>query len=306
MGTGGGPATVWPVETQVPSCYRHPDRPGGIVCQRCDRPICVQCMHQASVGFHCPECVKAGAQRVYQGTGALRTRPVVTQGLIIANVIVFLLGLLAVGTEFLSPSNTTTFHARWGLIAKGIMVHADGSRYLVGVGEGQWYRMITSGFLHYGWWHIALNMWALWILGSAVEQFAGRARMGWIYAVSLLAGSVGALILSPHALTAGASGAIFGLMGAIFLAHRAQGIPFRQSPLLWILVLNLAFTFGVGGISIGGHLGGLIGGAFAGYVFFDLERQRKLTSQAASVVCGVTCVGLILAGLAIASAASVI
>lgn len=258
-------------------------------------------MHQASVGFHCPECVKAGSQQVYRGVGSLRVQPVVTQILIAVNVAVFLVGAALGGADALA-GKITQFAIDWGLIARGV----DGGRW-VGVGEPayEWYRMITAGFLHFGIFHIAVNMYALWILGRAVEQFGGRVRYGWIYAISLLAGSVGALILSPHDLTAGASGAIFGLMGALFLAHRAQGISFRESPLLGVLILNLVITFGIGGISIGGHLGGLIGGAFAGWLFFDLGKKPGFDLRVLSVACGAICIGLLLAGVVIASNAGV-
>lgn len=220
-------------------------------------------MHQASVGFHCPECTKQGKQQVYQGIGSLRTRPILTQVLIAVNVLVFLVGVAMDGSGAIG-GETGQMQIDFGLIAKAF----DG-RGLIGVGEGQWYRLVTSGFLHYGIIHILFNMYALWVLGNAVENLAGRLRFGMIYGVSLLAGGLGALVLSPGSLTAGASGAIFGLVGAVFLAQRAQGIPFSQSPLLPFLVINLVITFGLNGISIGGHIGGLVGGAAVGWILLD-------------------------------------
>ncbi|QXC63131.1 rhomboid family intramembrane serine protease [Aquihabitans sp. G128] len=268
------------METAVQTCYRHPDQPAGVICQRCDRPICPRCMHQASVGFHCPECTKQGKQKVYQGIGSLRVRPILTQVLIAINVAVFLVGVAVDGSGAIG-GDSGRMQIDFGLIAKAF----DRGQF-IGVGEGEWYRLVTAGFLHYGLIHLLLNMYALWILGNAVENLGGRLRFGVIYGVSLLAGAFGALVLSPGSLTAGASGAIFGLMGAIFLAQRAQGIGFRDSPLLWVLLLNLAFTFGIPGISIGGHLGGLVGGAAAGWILFDYGQRPGVDKRLPLAACG--------------------
>lgn len=242
-------------------------------------------MHQASVGFHCPECTKAGKQKVYQGIGALRTRPVLTQILIAINVAVFMIGVAMDGSgAFAGDQGQLQFD--YGLIAKFATNAGQVLPSLGGVGEGEWYRMVTSGFLHYGIFHLLVNMYALWILGNAVENLGGRLRFAIVYGVSILAGSIGALLLSPDSLTAGASGGIFGLMGAIFLAQRAQGVAFRDSPLLGVLMINLVITFGLGGISIGGHLGGLAGGAAAGWILFDYGRQPGVDKRIPFAACG--------------------
>lgn len=291
------------VTVPMPTCYRHPDREAGIVCQRCDRPICPQCMHQASVGFHCPECTKKGAQKVYHGVAAIRQKPVVTQVLIGINVAVFLLGLALSGdvAGYVS-GDVTNFHVDFAAIAKFFVVQGGQVFQLPGgVGDGEWYRLVTSGFLHFGIFHLGVNMWALWILGQSVEQFGGRLRFGLIYAVSLLAGSFGALVVTPDALGAGASGAIFGLMGALFLALRANGVPFRDSPLINVLVLNLIITFAIPGISKGAHLGGLAGGALAGWLLFDLARRPNVGDKVAYGVCGAVCVGLVVASVVFAT-----
>jgi membrane associated rhomboid family serine protease len=255
-------------------------------------------MHQASVGFHCPECARSGKQKVVSGPGAFRARPVLTQILIAMNVAVFLVTVGRDGTKALGGDTGRIFFD-YGLIAK--FTYQGQVAPGLGVGEGEWYRMVTSGFLHYGLLHLALNMWALWILGQVVEQMGGKLRVGLIYGVSLVAGSLGALLLSPGALTAGASGAIFGLMGAIFLAHRSQGIPFRNSPLLPILLINLAFTFGVNGISIGGHLGGLAGGAAAGWLLFDFARRPGMDKRVPYALCGGLAVACVVAGVVFSS-----
>lgn len=288
----------------MPTCYRHPDREAGIVCQRCDRPICPQCMHQASVGFHCPECTKKGAQKVYQGVGALRVRPIVTQVLVGLNVVVFLIGAALSGeaADYFGGS-LTQFQVDFGAMAK-LWERADGlytgpvlGSEAIGVGAGEWYRLVTSGFLHYGVFHILVNMWALWVLGQALEQYGGRIRFGVIYGVSLLAGSFGAVLLSPQSVAAGASGAIFGLMGALFLVFRAQGVPWRNSPLLNILVLNLVITFAIPSISKGAHLGGLAGGLLAGWLLIDVARRPGVGDKVAYGICGAVAVALVVASV---------
>lgn len=259
-------------------------------------------MHQASVGFHCPECTKAGSQKVYQGLASLQTKPMLTMILIGINVAVFLLGFAMEGPDALRGVQgqmqldyALIAATRWELSATGPVLAG-------GVGHGEWYRMITSEFLHYGIFHLLMNMYALYVLGRVVEPATGRLRFGLIYGVSGLAGSFGALLLSPDSLTAGASGAIFGLMGAIFMAHRAQGLAFRDSPLLGVLVLNLVITFGLPGISIGGHMGGLVGGLFTGWLMFDLAQRPGMDKRipvALSVLAGLV---LILGGIAVAAA----
>jgi len=264
-------------------------------------------MHQASVGFHCPECTNKNPQKVYQGIDSMRVRPIVTQVLVAINVAVFLIGVVISGAGALG-GEMDWMQTHFGLVAK--LWERGGSLYTgpvpgsheVGVGAGEWYRMVTSGFLHYGLLHIAFNMYALWILGAVVEQMGGRLRMGVVYGVSLMAGSFGALLLSPDSLTAGASGAIFGLMAAIIAAHRAQGIPFKNSPLLAILIINLVITFGMPGISIGGHIGGLIGGAIAGWALFDLPRRSEASIAMGYIICGAVTLICLVGGVAFSTA----
>jgi membrane associated rhomboid family serine protease len=256
-------------------------------------------MNQASVGFHCPECAKSGAQKVYRGTAAMQVRPILTQVLIGINLLVFaIVAAQDPGEAF--QGGITQFHIDFSLVAGWPI--GGGQTLPYGVGDGEWYRMITSGFLHYGLIHLLFNMYALWILGGAVEHIGGRGRLAAAYGVSILAGSVGALIVTPDAFTAGASGGVFGLMGAILVAQRIQGVAFRDSPLLGVLGLNLLFTFGISNISVGGHIGGLIGGALAGWLLFspDLRRRNPLIGYAACAALGVAC---LVGGLAVAGAA---
>lgn len=251
--------------TSVPACYRHPDRPGGIRCQRCERPICPQCMSTASVGFHCPECAKGGAQKVYRGIPSLRQRPIVMQVLIGLNVLVY---LATAGTSRTQPwTDGGQALARFGW--RG--VEADGVLFGPLVPDEPW-RLVTSGFLHDGIFHLGINMWSLYILATVLEPVLGRLRFGVLYGACLLTGSLGVALLSPEDPTLGASGAIYGLLGALVVVARKRNIDLVRSGLLPILGLNLLFTFLIPGISIGGHLGGLAGGVLFGVVLTEGSR----------------------------------
>ncbi|HUF32841.1 MAG TPA: rhomboid family intramembrane serine protease, partial [Acidimicrobiales bacterium] len=160
------------------------------------------------------------------------------------------------------------------------------------VAAGEWYRIVTSGFLHFGLVHLGFNMFILYMLGQMMEPALGRVRFGVIYVAGLLGGAFGALLLSPDARTAGASGAVFGLMGAAVVGMRHRGVDPMQSGIGGLLVLNVVITFAVPGISIGGHLGGLAGGALAGAAIWWTDGGKR----AKRVVGGV--IGLAVAGLA--------
>lgn len=262
-------------------------------------------MHQASVGFHCPECMKQGRQRVYRGPVALGgDTPVLTYVLIAINVAAYVAGVVWTGGSIAFSGGSDKLITKGGLIASAAVPGASNHLCtihgqllsgcdIVGVANGQWYRIVTSGFLHYGLVHLGLNMVALYFLGVIVERVTGRWQFGLIYAVSLLAGSFGALLVSPDALTAGASGAIFGLFGAVFAAARSRGMAMRQTGLVGWLVADLAFTFLVPGISVGGHVGGLIGGFLAGLAMLELPRRLKSWSPKVRVTAGaLLCVAL--------------
>ncbi len=225
-------------------------------------------MHQASVGFHCPECVKQSGQRVYTArTMATGSTPTVTMVLLAVNVATYVFsGLL--GGSLNRPS--ADFTRDWGLIGRGF----DGSTgTLVGVAEGEWYRLVTGGFLHGSLLHLAFNMFALWILGRQLEPAVGRLNYAAVYVASLLAGSLGVMVLDPGQITVGASGAVFGLFGFALIAQWARGINPMDTGLGGIIIINLVYTIAVPGISVGGHVGGLIGGAVAG-VLLDVVRPR--------------------------------
>ena len=232
-------------------CYRHPDRETGVSCSDCGRGICPDCMTFGSVGIRCPDHSghPQGAAKVIQGVQRRTTAGpgFVAKGLIGINVLVYLLQL-AQG----APVN-----------ANRGSIFENGALYGPLVAEGEWWRLLSAAFLHYGPLHLAMNMLVLYLFGPALEGVLGSARFLLLYLASGLAGSAGALLLSsPTAVTVGASGAIYGLFGAILVLER-QGTYVFGGSVLPLLLINLAITFAVPGISIGGHLGGLAGGALA-------------------------------------------
>jgi membrane associated rhomboid family serine protease len=222
------------------------------------------------VGFHCPECTRSSGQKVVRGAALARSRPVVTNALIALNVAVYVAGIGA------GLNTRDSFIYGGGLVGEARIF--EGRQYqlfapfghLVGVAHGEWWRMLTSGFLHAGLLHVALNMWVLYQLGQLLEPALGRLRFALVYVVSMLCGAFGVLLLSSTGFTVGASGAVFGLMGAAVAAFRSRGIGMFDTGLGGAIVLNLVFTFAIPGISIGGHVGGLIGGFVAGWILHDL------------------------------------
>jgi membrane associated rhomboid family serine protease len=242
-------------------CYRHPDRPTGLSCSECGRPICTECMTPAAVGLRCPD--HAGAR---QGARAARRRVVlqaprtrlggtqalVTKTLIAINVGIYLIGAVQGG----------------GISDPAASMNRNGSFYertvLFGpfVAHGDWWRLITSAFLHANLLHIAFNMLALWWFGGPVEEYLGRVRFIGLYFVAGLAGSAGALLQAPTTPTLGASGAIFGILGAmLILEWQATGRLGGNA--MTLIVINLVISFAIPDISWGGHVGGLIGGILA-------------------------------------------
>ena len=186
----------------------------------------------------------------------------------------------------------------------GSSLLADGSVSRFTVDEGEYWRILTAGFLHIGFFHLLFNMWVLYILGGLLEPAIGRLRFGIVYFVSLLAGSFGALLLEPDAPTAGASGAVFGLMGAAVVVMRNRGMNPMESGLGWMIGLNLLITFAVPNISIGGHLGGLAGGALAALALFELPDRVRLPRPAAAAAASVIGVAATVGSIAVSSSAA--
>jgi membrane associated rhomboid family serine protease len=200
--------------------------------------------------------------------------PYVTYAILAANVGVWAAGVL-LGLLAGSPA---------GILGGGALTGLGG---LIGpaVAAGQWWRLVTAGFLHVGLLHLGFNMVALFVFGPPLEARLGRSRFTALYLASLLSGSLGALLVSPNQLTVGASGAIFGLLGAIIVGQRASGISARASGMIPLLIVNLVFTVLVPGISIGGHLGGLAGGFICGAILFNrrLQGRTSVIALAASL-----------------------
>jgi membrane associated rhomboid family serine protease len=247
---------------QQKTCYRHPNRETGVSCSNCGRPICPECMTSTPVGMRCPECARQ-TTKVRVGAGAFSPtagKMPATIGLIAINVIVFLVELAGGGTGSLSGG--------------GRVIHDFGLRGPE-IANGDWWRVITGGFLHAGFLHLLLNMYVLYVAGSILEPGIGTPRFIGIYFVSLIAGSLGALIVDPNSLTVGASGAIFGLMAAVVVIARARGVEQLASQFGLFIVLNLVLTFSISGISVGGHIGGLIGGTVAALLVLFVERQMS-------------------------------
>jgi membrane associated rhomboid family serine protease len=244
------------------TCYRHPDRETGVSCSNCGRPICPECMTSTPVGMRCPECARERT-RVRSGPGAFSptaSKMPATITLIAINVIVFIAELATGGGA--------------ASIGGGSLIHDAGLRG-PDIAAGDWWRVITGGFLHAGFLHLALNMYVLYVAGSILEPGIGTPRFLGIYFVSLLAGSLGALIVDPNTTTVGASGAIFGLMGAVIVVARGRGVEQLATQFGIFVLLNLLLTFGVSGISIGGHIGGLIGGTVAALLVIFVEQRMR-------------------------------
>jgi membrane associated rhomboid family serine protease len=244
------------------TCYRHPDRETRVSCSSCGRPICPDCMTPTPVGMRCPECMHQRTKVVRNPTatpGQLNAFPA-TMALIGLNVAIYLIEIAGGGGGISGVSSS---------------IYYDFSLHGTAVAEGEVYRLVTGGFLHADITHILFNMVALFFLGRLVEPALGTTRFLFLYFASLFAGAFGALVLSgPDAFTVGASGAIFGLFSAAFVIARGRGMDTLAKEIGFILVLNLAFTFGVAGISIGGHLGGLVGGAVCALAIVAGERGR--------------------------------
>jgi membrane associated rhomboid family serine protease len=254
------------------TCYRHPSRETGVSCSNCGRPICPDCMTTTPVGMRCPEC--AGQRTAVKTLRSTARRPELTLALIAINVVAF----LAEGSVSL------TGNVSGKVFEKGALFGSLEGVPTLGVAHGQWWRIVTSGFLHENLLHIAFNMYVLYVLGSMLEPALGRLRFGLIYAVSLLAGSLGALLVSPHVPTVGASGAVFGIMGAAAVEVRARQIPLMQSGVGGLILINLVISFTLPGISWGGHVGGLIGGALAALALQAGGRYRAQSLALAACV----------------------
>ena len=225
-----------PVDTTT-TCYRHPDREAPLRCTRCDRPICLEDAVDAPVGFLCPDDAQQSARVRRVTAGASGTVTKTLTGVLVAIYVLQQIGL----------GDLTVRGLTFGPL----------------VAEGEWWRLVTGGFLHGGLLHIGFNGYLLYQLGMMLEPALGRSRFLAIYSAGLAGGSAGVMLLSWGAPTLGASGAVFGLMGAAMVLLRRRGINPWQTSIGSLVILNLVITFVIPQVSIGGHVGGLIGGAVA-------------------------------------------
>jgi membrane associated rhomboid family serine protease len=238
--------------------------------------------------MRCPECARdrTRVKTIRSSTGA----PTVTQALIAINVIVFVAetatGTSLGGASGLSPGT---------VFAKGALAGPYISQ------SHEYWRLVTAGFLHDGVLHILFNMVFLYFMGQMLEPAIGRLNFAVVYFVSLLAGSFGALLFQPLGLTIGASGACFGVLGALIVVAHYRGLSIWQSGLGLTLIINLVFSLSVANISLGGHLGGVVGGAFCGWLIVNIGERRTMRTAA---LLGCALVGVISVGLAIAVAGS--
>lgn len=247
------------IEPQV--CVRHPDRTTYLACTRCGRSSCPQCLIPAAVGFHCVDCV--ASQPVARGRTQLGFRgtdgkPRVTQAIIAVAVLVYLI-------QMSDPRFAVDFYLI-GLARSG----GD----LIGVAMGEWWRLLSVGFLHAGFLHIFFNMYALWLLGPNLERVYGHRRFAFLYLFALLGGSTASYFLNaPNTPAVGASGAIFGLFGATVVVARRLGRD--ASGIYGIILINVVIGFVVPQIDWRAHLGGLVTGAVVAYLL-DGRRARVL------------------------------
>jgi membrane associated rhomboid family serine protease len=221
------------------------------------------------------------------------SRPLATQVLLSLNALAYLYSIVLTGSARGITRLDQGLLVDGGLFARALL-REGGTGRLIGVDVGEYYRLVTSAFLHDGIFHLAFNMYILWILGQMLEAGFGKARFLSLYLVSMLGGAFGVLLVSPYSPTVGASGAVFGLMGATLLMHRAIGGSIWRSPLAPLLMINIVFTLIFPRISIGGHFGGLAAGAIMGAVMLAFER-RKVPSWV-TVAAGAMLSALLVAG----------
>jgi membrane associated rhomboid family serine protease len=262
--TGGPPAA----QDTAPHCYRHPERETWIRCTRCERPICPDCMVAASVGFQCPTCVAEGNRGIRRPRTTFGGRVSDNQGyvskiLIVICVVMYVLERV-LSTEF------TELRLIGGRPDLGIP----------GVASGEVWRLLTAAFLHGSVLHLLLNMYAVYLFGPPLEQAFGRVRFVVLYLVSALGGSAASYAFSPPLTPSlGASGAVFGLLGAFLVVSRKLG---RDASFLYVLLaVNLAFGFFAANIDWKAHLGGLAAGVLTGIALVYAPRERRTLVQAA-------------------------
>jgi membrane associated rhomboid family serine protease len=292
MAVPPGSSTEPGVSASAPTCFRHPDRETYVSCVRCGRPACPDCLRSAAVGQQCVECIRGSNRGYRQGVGQFggrvaTGRPVVTYTLVALNVLAYIVEL--------GYGKAVDYGAMIGR-AYDPAIHAS-----VGVAAGDWYRLLSSAFLHeppgsgVGLLHIAFNMWALIVVGPSLERALGRVRFIAVYLVSALGGSVLFYLLATvNEPAIGASGAIFGLFGAWFVLARRLRLDARM--IIGLIAVNLVISFTVSGIAWQDHVGGLIAGAAltAAYVYAPRANRTLIQVGATVALIALLIVGVII------------
>ena len=264
-------------------CYRHPDRQSFVLCQRCARTICPECMTQAPVGVICPECMQEQrkAEKPNQRRARLQRqvasgRPIATLSIIVITSVVSVLQMIPGGVGE-AITQALLFWAPY--------LYPD----LTGLPFEPW-RLLTAMVVHGGLWHLALNMLALWMLGRSLEPLLGRWRFVTLYVLGGLGGSVAVACIAPMSATVGASGAIFALFGALLVIGRHIGANIRSLAVILLINLVVGFVF-YQQIAWQAHVGGLAIGALVGLIFARTRRREQRTVQI--LLLGAVAVGLI-------------
>ncbi|MCX2948526.1 rhomboid family intramembrane serine protease [Lentzea sp. NEAU-D7] len=267
-------------QPDIPVCARHSDRPTRLRCSRCDRPACPDCLRDASVGMQCVDCVNEGARTVRQartsaGAVVSNGRPVITQVMIALNVLAYVVTVVQSG----SPMN----NSRAGLFTATSMIPEL-------TANGEWWRILTSGFMHFGLLHLALNMAALFVVGPVVEQELGKLRYSAVYFLSLLGGSAAAFYFGTVCQQlAGASGAVFGLMGALLIVFKRQKRDI--STIVVVVGINLVSNLFTNA-SLLGHLGGFVIGGLLTLAFVKAPAKNRNAYQIGAVAAAALLLGV--------------
>jgi len=295
-GPGGGLAGTLDVVSlpQPPTmthCYRHPDREAGRRCTRCGKPACSECLVQATVGSHCLDCVKQAQPDIKTRVkyASARQPTLVTSAIIAVNIAVF---VWVIAGD--SAALTLGFGGSGGVTKRQFELGLNRLQLTL---SHEWYRLVSNGFLHFGVIHIAFNMYLLYLLGQLLERELGRVKFGMLYFAALLGGSAGVMLMTglrDVGINGGASGAVFGLMGAAVIATHRRGINILQTQLGMLLVVNLVLTFFISGISIGGHIGGLVAGVICGWVMLapNWKPAPNWAKYATPAIVGIAAIGI--------------
>jgi membrane associated rhomboid family serine protease len=302
--------------TDAPACYLHPGREATLRCSRCERPICLDDAIEAPVGYQCPQCAEGGSP--VRRLADVATAAPITRGLVITIAALFVVTQVVPGvTEnlglrpvLLAPGGPELFDAIAGFYTASGLAQVVGEPWL----------LLTSAFLHANLMHVGFNGLLLWQLGHMLEPSLGRTRYIALYAAGLAGGGLGVVLLAwlatvtglagagntlinvlggnPFTPTIGASGAVFGLMGAAMVGLRHRGIDPWRTSIGGLVLLNLVITFVVPGISVGGHVGGLLGGFLAGKLLFvERERAARAARTVLALAVGMLVLSIVLSGL---------